>query len=952
MESVEQHGCGPAAVSSPVPLPDSGNGDREDLLVSVVIPTFNHSEMLAVCLNALAAQDFPASDFEIIVVDDGSYDDTRERVLSLTPSIPSIRYVYQDNAGPASARNHGATLAAGDVLLFTDDDCVPQENWISEMYKPFRNEDDRVVAVKGAYRTRQKSFVARFAQAEFENRFRKLSQAKYIDFVDTYSAGFKRDVFLSLKGFDTAFPVANNEDVEFSYRMADGGHRMVFNPDAIVYHTHPETLYQYLRLKFGRAYWRVAVYHSFPKKIGSDSYTPQTLKLQIPLMFLLAFCVSGAPFFEPLRYASAALALLFILSTIPFLMGILGLAKLKPAPECDPEEGEQKEELEKEGAPGSDKPARPGAEIIGRIVEGLAGTLALVTRTIVGFCAFKIACKGIARAVVFLVRDLAFGSVKGFGRLIALAGKGTAYAGRAILRCWNAIWMSSPVKCIRYATNWMATRRPVMAVLSVVMLALRGTVMGMGVLWGLQGHQVGRQGKFSHIFMLLLSDLGALSLSGIAGVFVRRHMMTGILGKHLIPIEAYLPLILPSALLMVAIFFLSGLYRPYKGVSLVSEFVLLCKVLVTVAVVSLALFHLTGSPFSRSAFVLAVFFALVSISLFRAITRALLRLHGNELKRNGKTHVVIVGTGETARLVCRKIEVTAALGSDVTGFVHREEGHEGEQLEGREVLGDLSQLGSIIERHKVDEVFMCLPMIPQEDAMAIVDANSTPGVQFHMISNLFDLVSAELDIAESNSIPITYFSNENVRVLYLVTKRLFDIAFSALIILLTLPAWALIMVAIKMETEGPAMFTQDRVGKNGRLFRVYKFRTMFCDTPEFEVAPSAPGDSRITKVGDFLRKTSLDEFPQFLNVFFGDMSVVGPRPEMPFMVEKYKPWQRKRLTVKPGVTGLWQIMGRKDLPLHESIEYDFYYIKNQSLLLDLTILMRTIPVVLLGHGAY
>jgi exopolysaccharide biosynthesis polyprenyl glycosylphosphotransferase len=819
------------------------------------------------------------------------------------------------------------------------------------MYKPFSNAEDQVVAVKGAYRTEQKGFVARFAQAEFENRFRKLSRRKYIDFVDTYSAGFKRDVFLALRGFDTRFPVANNEDVEFSYRMADHGHRMVFNPDAIVYHTHSETLLQYLRLKFGRAYWRVAVYHAFPGKMGRDSYTPQTLKVQILLMFLLAFCISGAPFLTPLKYVSAALAILFFLSTIPFLMGVLGLTKLTAPPEHDGEEL-QDETVEKDKKPGSDAPARIRGRVVVGLVEGLAGGIALTTRKLVGFCALKIACRCILRVAVFLVRDLIFRAVKYLAKLIVLTGKAIKRAGRLGARCWRATWMSSPVRCIRCSINWMATRRPVMAVLSVVMLALRGAVMGMGVLWGLQGHQVGRQGRFSHVFMLLLSDLGALSLSGVAGVFVRRRMLAAVLGEHSIPLETYLPLMLPSALFMVAIFFLSGLYRPYKGISRVNEFVLLFKVLTTIAVLALAMFYIAGSPFSRSAFVIAVFFALVSVSVFRAITRTLLSLHENGKERNGKTHVVIVGTGETARLVCRRLNVTSALGSDVMGFVHGDKGHEGEPLEGHKVLGDLSELGSIIEQYSVEEVFMCMPMLPQEDTIAIVDANSTQGVQFHMISNLFDLVSAELDIAESNSIPIAYFSNDSVKVLYLIVKRMFDIVFSALVILLTLPVWVMIMVAIRMETEGPAIFSQDRVGKDGKLFRVYKFRTMFSDTPEFEIAPSAPGDSRVTRVGRLLRKTSLDEFPQFLNVFRGDMSVVGPRPEMPFMVVQYKPWQRKRLTAKPGITGLWQIMGRKDLPLHESIEYDFYYIKNQSLLLDFTILMRTVPAVLFGRGAY
>jgi lipopolysaccharide/colanic/teichoic acid biosynthesis glycosyltransferase len=183
-------------------------------------------------------------------------------------------------------------------------------------------------------------------------------------------------------------------------------------------------------------------------------------------------------------------------------------------------------------------------------------------------------------------------------------------------------------------------------------------------------------------------------------------------------------------------------------------------------------------------------------------------------------------------------------------------------------------------------------------------------------------------------------------------KRGFDVVVSGLVVLFTLPFWVVIMTAIRLETDGKAIFKQDRVGKDGRIFRIYKFRTMHSDTETFQYSPSRPDDQRITKVGKFLRKTSLDEFPQFLNVLKGEMSLVGPRPEMPFIVDKYKSWQRQRLKVKPGLTGLWQIMGRKELPLHESLEYDFYYIKNQSLLLDLTILIKTIPIILRGKGAY
>jgi len=127
---------------------------------------------------------------------------------------------------------------------------------------------------------------------------------------------------------------------------------------------------------------------------------------------------------------------------------------------------------------------------------------------------------------------------------------------------------------------------------------------------------------------------------------------------------------------------------------------------------------------------------------------------------------------------------------------------------------------------------------------------------------------------------------------------------------------------------------------------------MFVETPKFQEAPENPDDPRITRAGRFLRKYSLDEIPQLLNVFRGEMSMVGPRPEMPFIVEKYEEWQRRRLCVKPGITGLWQIVGRKKLPLYRNLEYDFYYIRNQSLMLDLIILWKTIPAVLFGKGAF
>jgi lipopolysaccharide/colanic/teichoic acid biosynthesis glycosyltransferase len=164
--------------------------------------------------------------------------------------------------------------------------------------------------------------------------------------------------------------------------------------------------------------------------------------------------------------------------------------------------------------------------------------------------------------------------------------------------------------------------------------------------------------------------------------------------------------------------------------------------------------------------------------------------------------------------------------------------------------------------------------------------------------------------------------------------------------------FALIAVAVKLESRGPVLFGQRRVGKDGRLFRVYKFRTMQARTPAYALAPRARADARVTQVGRLLRRWSLDELPQLWNVLTGDMSLVGPRPEMPFLVREYQPWQRRRLLVRPGITGLWQVVGRKELPLHRNVEYDLYYVRHRGWVLDATILLRTIPAVLFRRGAY
>ena len=251
--------------------------------VSVIIPTFNGATRIVACLNALIEQ-VAAQQGEIVVVNDGSSDSTAEVV----GRYPGLRLITQANAGPAAARNRGALEARGEILLFTDDDCVPMPivcRWRYAIRRP------AVVGAKGTYRTRQKELIARFVQIEYQDRYRLMKTLDSIDFVDTYSAAFRRDRFLEMSGYDTSFPVACAEDVELSYRMSARGWKMKFAPNAIVYHTHPDTLWAYLRKKYKFAYWRVLAVRKNPSKAVKDSHTPQLMKLQI--LFLPALVAAA-----------------------------------------------------------------------------------------------------------------------------------------------------------------------------------------------------------------------------------------------------------------------------------------------------------------------------------------------------------------------------------------------------------------------------------------------------------------------------------------------------------------------------------------------------------------------------------------------------------------------------------------------------------------------------------
>ena len=533
----------------------------EQTLISIIVPVRNGEQTLAGCLAGLLAQTLPRDRYEIIVVNDGSTDHTQTVAgqagvvcISISPS------------GPAAARNRGALAARGEWLFFTDADCAPAPDWAERLLAAFA--DPNVVGAKGAYRTREQGRVPRFVQLEYLSKYERMARLPSIDFIDTYSAAYRRDTFLANGGFDTSFPTASVEDQEFSFRLARKGYKLVFAPDAIVYHRHDLNLADYVRRKFWIGYWKSFLLRRHPEKMLKDSHTPVSQRLQIALL------------------GAAGIA--------------LGLSWLSPA--------------------------------VGMVCLGLSLLFALTT-------------------IPFLV---------------------------FVHKNDSPILLAAPI-----------------------LLVARALALGAGLLVG--------------------------------GVGLRRRKLAR----------------KPA---------LSGWQR--------------------------------------------------------------------------------------------------------------------------------------------------------------------------------------------------------------VAKRALDVVGATIGLLLFGPFILACALAVKFDSPGSAFFGQERIGENGRRFKIHKLRSMRAGA-ELEFAAVAavlnrlpgpvvkvPADPRVTRIGGWMRRWSIDELPQLWNVLRGEMSLVGPRPEQVSVVEQYSDWHRQRLSVKPGLTGPMQISGRGLLPLDERVQLEIDYITHYSLWRDMGILIKTLPVVISGRGAF
>jgi len=284
----------------------------------VIIPAYNSQATVARCLDALEQQTLPRDSYEIIVVDDGSTANTNAQVRA----YDNVRLLVQVHAGPAAARNLGVEHARGEIVLFTDADCEPAADWVEQMLAPL--DVLQTAGVKGVYRTQQRALVARFVQMEYETRYQRMTRhmARHgrIDFVDTYAAAYRRDVFLAAEGFDPKFAKASVEDQELSFRIAEQGHRLVFAPQAAVFHWgHATTAFAYAWKKCKIAFYKIEVLKQHSSKAWQDAHTPQRLKAQILILGIGLCSLLPSLVWPSLLWVTTGCGVLFFLTTIPFV---------------------------------------------------------------------------------------------------------------------------------------------------------------------------------------------------------------------------------------------------------------------------------------------------------------------------------------------------------------------------------------------------------------------------------------------------------------------------------------------------------------------------------------------------------------------------------------------------------------------------------------------------------
>jgi Undecaprenyl-phosphate glucose phosphotransferase len=458
--------------------------------------------------------------------------------------------------------------------------------------------------------------------------------------------------------------------------------------------------------------------------------------------------------------------------------------------------------------------------------------------------------------------------------------------------------------------------------------------------------------------LLVLNDVLMIALAFYLSYWLRQ-MVAIPPPVNIAPFGAYVGMMIIQVVTFLVVYFFARLYDLKRSTPRLEE---LTRIFAATSVGTIATIAFTTFLFKNSTLELdfpraMVVYAWVLTTLLVAAGRTVLGVTRNLLRRRGvwADRLLIVGTGDVGRMILQKIRQMPRLGYRVIGFVDRE-ATSGQEIMGVPVFGGVDDIPAIIEEQEIEEVIIGLPELPHQELLAIIARCERGQVGIKIFPDLFQIIATELSIGDLGGLPLLSVRDVALRGWKLTLKRGVDLVGSAVGLILLSPFLMMVALAIKLDSPGPVFYAQERMGLDAKPFWCLKFRSMRSDAERDGPGWTTEGDSRVTKVGKFIRRISVDELPQLINVLIGEMSLVGPRPERPVYVEQFRrsiPRYMDRHREKAGMTGWAQVNGlRGDTSIAERTKYDLWYTENWSLWLDFRIMIRTVFAIFGDRHAY
>lgn len=466
--------------------------------------------------------------------------------------------------------------------------------------------------------------------------------------------------------------------------------------------------------------------------------------------------------------------------------------------------------------------------------------------------------------------------------------------------------------------------------------------------------------RFSINFAIFSMVMDAIwVVTGLEAAVLLRPFLEGLPFVKTIPEDINLPpgIYVLFPIVWVGILSAFAIYDGRKYIRVADEYAMLTLASLIAAISMAGILYLSYRQVSRVMFFTFVLIVYVLFLTWRGIARLGFRLRRDwpDVPRR----VLIVGAGPLGSRIGEQIQKARVENMQVAGYVDDEKMEKSPP----DLLGNFNDIPRFVKESAITDVVVALPYSIYKRMNEVVNLTTDLPVKVWVALGFFDLALYRTDIEDFAGVPMLDLRVRALSEYQRLAKRGFDLLFGSLATLLAFPVLALISLAVWIFDGRPIFLLQERVGENGRIFKMYKFRTMVRNADQLRktvekidldgnIIHKIEDDPRVTRTGRFLRRFSLDELPQLINVVSGTMSLVGPRPELPYLVEKYQAWQRKRFAVPPGMTGWWQINGRSERVMHLHTEDDLFYIQNYSIWMDIQILIRTVWVVVIGKGSY